>query len=151
MISGANKIYDLDEVDVRALLPQQPPFVMIDRLVYFDPIVSITELEVKDDNLFCEEGILSAYGMIENVAQTCAARIGFINQLSGEPIKLGFIGAIRQLDIKRLVKSGEVMSTSIRVNEEVFAMTLVTAAIHVGDECVLSCEMKIALSDIDAA
>lgn len=151
MISGVNKTNDINMVDVRTLLPQQPPFVMIDRLVYFDPIVSITELEVRTDNLFCEDGVLSAYGMIENVAQTCAARIGFINQISGEPIKLGFIGAIRQLDITRLVNTGELLSTTIRVNEEVFSMTLVSATIHVGDECVLSCEMKIALSDIDAA
>lgn len=151
MISGVNKAYDVKEVDVCSLLPQQPPFVMIDRLIYFDPIVSITELDVRDDNYFCEEGKLSAYGMIENVAQTCAARIGFINQFSGEPIKLGFIGAIRQLVINRLVRVGEKMTTSIKVNEEVFSMTLVSATINVGDECVFSCEMKIALSDIDAA
>lgn len=150
MTSGV-KEYDMTAVNVLDLLPQQPPFVMVDRMVAFDPIVTATTLTVAADNLFCEEGCLSPYGLIENVAQTCAARIGYINSTSGEPIRLGFIGAIRQLVISRLPKVGETIITTIHVDEEVFSMTLVSATVCVGDECIMSCEMKIALSNIDAA
>lgn len=141
---------DVGNFKVTELIPQRPPFVMIDRLSHIDPVVATSELEVRGDNLFVEGGRLTAPGMIENVAQTCAARIGYMNNVSAAPIKLGFIGAIRNLRIHRTARVGELLHTTITVKEEIFQMTLVDAETKSGDETILSAEMKIALSDIDA-
>jgi predicted hotdog family 3-hydroxylacyl-ACP dehydratase len=140
----------IEEIPVLELLPQRPPFVMIDRLIYFDRIVTKTELLVRNDNLFFEHQRLAASGLIENIAQTCAARMGYINRLSNESVKLGFIGAIRNLTILRTPREGELLTTTIEVKEEVFQMTLVDAVVRSGEEVLVTAEMKIAISDIDA-
>lgn len=139
-----------DDINILELLPQRPPFVMVDRLTYFCPETTRTELAVKSDNLFAADGRLSSYGMIENIAQTCAARMGYMSRLGGQSVKLGFIGAIRDLKINRQPAVGETIATEIRVREEVFGMTLVDASITVGEETLAAAEMKIALTDIDS-
>ena len=142
---------ELQTIDILTLLPQQPPFVMIDRLTHFDQVVTTTEFEVRGDNLFVENGVLNPCALVENIAQTCAARMGYINlYVYKEKVKLGFIGSIRNLCVMRSVKVGEMLTTSIEVVEEVMQMTLVNATVKIGDELIVSAEMKIALSDIDA-
>lgn len=140
----------VENINVTELIPQRPPFVMIDCLSHIDHIVATSKFEVRNDNLFVEDDRLTAPGMIENVAQTCAARIGYMNKVSNAPIKLGFIGAIRNLQIRRTARIGEVLYTTITVKEEIFQMTLVDAEMKSGNETILTAEMKIALSDINA-
>lgn len=141
---------ELSNIDIIELIPQRYPFIMIDRLTYFDPIVTTSKFKVCYDNIFLDEGHFSATGLIENIAQTCAARIGYINRLNHDVVKLGFIGAIRNLKIFRTPKVNDVLETTISVKEEVFQMTLVDAIIKLNGEAIVTAEMKIALSDIDS-
>lgn len=141
----------LEQINVLTLLPQRRPFVMIDRLTHFDPVRTVTELTVREDNLFYEDGQLNPCALVENIAQTCAARMGYINQyLYKENVKLGFIGGIKNLQVMRTARLGETLTTAIDVVEEVMQLTLVNATVSVGDETLVTAEMKIALSDIDA-
>ncbi|MBP3227408.1 MAG: pseudouridylate synthase [Bacteroidaceae bacterium] len=142
---------DFRDVDVLDLLPQQPPFVMVDRLVFLDGKVTVTETDVRPDNLFMEDYGLNPCGLIENIAQTCAARMGYINKyVYREGVKLGFIGAIKDLCVFRTVRAGERLTTRFEVLQEVMQLTLGRAEVKVGDEMVVTAEIKIALSDIDA-
>ena len=95
----------LETIDVLTLLPQRPPFVMIDRLIHFDEVVTTTQLEVRPDNLFMEaDGLLNNCALVENIAQTCAARMGYINQyIYKERVRLGFIGSIKKLLQRHIV------------------------------------------------
>jgi len=139
-----------EDIDVLTLLPQHRPFVMIDKLLHCDTEVARTSLQVKEENIFCDNGCFSESGLVENIAQTCAARIGYINvYVDKKTVKLGFIGAIRNLEIFRLPKIGELLVTQIVTKEEVFKMTLINATIMVGEEMIVSCEMKISTADID--
>ncbi len=141
----------LETIDVLTLLPQRPPFVMIDRLTHFDEVVTTTQLTVRPDNLFIEDGgVLNPCALVENIAQTCAARMGYINQyIYKERVRLGFIGSVKNLQILRTAHVGETLTTSIEVVQEVMQLTLVNATICVGDETIVTAEMKIALSDIE--
>lgn len=142
----------LRQIDVLELLPQRPPFVMIHQLVHFDAVVTTTELLVTADNFFVTDGRLNPCALVENIAQTCAVRMGYINQyIYKEKVKLGFIGSIKNLVINRTARVGETLTTSIRVVEEVMQLTLVEATVRVADETIVTAEMKIALSDIDAS
>lgn len=140
----------ISEIPMQELIPQRPPFVMVARLTAFDPVVTRTELAIEDDNIFVENGFLTASGVTENIAQTCAARMGYINLMNSQTVKLGFIGAIRNLEIHRLPRAGETIETTIEVREEVFGMTLVDATVYAGSDLIATSEMKIALSGIDA-
>ena len=142
---------EFEKIDILTLLPQQPPFVVVDKLLNCDRNTTKTSLTVRKDSIFVENGELTEAGVMENIAQTCAARMGFINRffLSDE-VKLGFIGAIKNLVIEELPKLGETLTTIIEITNEVFAITMVNAKVEVGEKLVASCEMKIAITDIDS-
>ncbi|MBP3788183.1 MAG: pseudouridylate synthase [Prevotella sp.] len=140
----------LETINVLDLLPQRPPFIMIDKLVFSDEVVTTTKFLVRSDNIFMEGDVLNACALVENIAQTCAARMGYINYVNHEKVRIGFIGSVRNLNILRPVRLGELLTTSIEVKEEVMQLTLVEASVRVGDETVVTAEMKIALSDIVA-
>jgi predicted hotdog family 3-hydroxylacyl-ACP dehydratase len=135
---------------LKELIPQRPPFVMIDRLVSSDKVYSVTELEVRSDNLFVDNGRMTASGLVENIAQTCAARMGYINLSQGEKVKIGVIGAVSGYEVFRTPKVGERIVTTIEVEEELFQITLVNAVIHCGEEVLARAKMKIALMDVDS-
>jgi hypothetical protein len=138
-------------IDIHELLPQQEPFVMIGSLVHFDKTLTITETEVRQDNIFVDEGNFSASGLMENIAQTCAARIGFVNKyILKKGIQLGFIGAVRNFEVLELPKVGDVMTTRVEVKEEVFGMTLADAIITCGEKVLVTSEMKIAVKEQNA-
>ena len=137
----------IQDITLNELLPQRPPFVMIDRLVSCDEVFAVTELTVREDNIFVEDERLTSSGLIENIAQTCAARIGYINLSYGGTVKIGVIGSISNLNIVRTPKVGEKLTTTIKLLEEVFQMTLVEAVIMSGDEELVRANMKIALTD----
>lgn len=137
----------IEDITLNELLPQRPPFVMIDRLVSCDEVLAVTELLVKEDNLFVEDERLTSSGLVENIAQTCAARIGYINLNNGGTVKIGVIGSISNLNIVRTPKVGEKLITTIELISEVMQMTLVEAVVRVGDEEIVRASMKIALTD----
>ena len=129
------------------LLPQRPPFVIVDRIADFNETTITTELLIKDNEIFIEDDKLSATGLIENIAQTCATRIGYINWLNNNAINIGYIGAVHDLNIYRRPKLGEKIQTTIESVVEIMNMTLVKAVVKCGDETLVEAEMKIAVSN----
>ena len=143
----------LEDIDILDLLPQRPPLIMIDRLTYFDPLVVKTVFTIQDEHLFCNNGRLEEAGLIENIAQTCAARTGYEvkMQLRGDgSIKIGYIGMIKQMEIFRNPLVGEQLETTVEIVEDVFSTTLVATEVKVGDELIATCEMKIFLTDTNS-
>ncbi|MGN0236679.1 MAG: pseudouridylate synthase [Lepagella sp.] len=142
---------DFDKIDIHTLLPQQEPFVMVGKLLHFDMDMTITSTVVSQDNIMVDHGVFSPSGIIENIAQTCATRIGYINKyILRKSIQLGFIGAIRGLHIRRLPSVGETLTTKIITLQEVFGMTLVRASVTIDEEIIAEAEMKIAVSEVES-
>lgn len=135
-------------VDVHELLPQKEPFVMIGKLTHFDMRKTVTETIIVPNNIFVNDGYFGAFGLIENVAQTCAARIGYINKyILKKSIQIGFIGAIRNMEIFTLPKVGDLITTTVDVQEEIFGMLLARAVITCDENQILETEMKIAVKE----
>lgn len=138
----------LRQIDIHELLPQQEPFVMIGTLICFDEVHTITETTIVADNIFVDDGRFSASGLIENVAQTCAARIGFVNKyILGNGITIGVIGAVRKLVINSLPAVGQTIITSVEQVSEVFGMTLAKATVTCNGEELLTTEIKISVRE----
>jgi predicted hotdog family 3-hydroxylacyl-ACP dehydratase len=137
---------DFRDIDIRTIIPQQASFVMVDRLVHFDNIFTKTEFEIRPGNLFLEEGKFLEAGLIENIAQTCAARMGYINTvILKDKVRLGFIGAMKSLVINKLPGVYSLLETTVEVVNEVFNITLVNATTVCNGEVLVTCEMKISL------
>ncbi len=142
----------MEQIDIHELLPQREPFVMVDKLVYFDEKTTTTSFLVREDNLFVENGRLNACALAENIAQTCAARLGYVNKyILKRGIQIGFIGAVKDMKVIDTPVVGDVLTTTIHVLEQIMGLTLVTAVIRIGDRVVTTAEMKIALADEVAA
>jgi predicted hotdog family 3-hydroxylacyl-ACP dehydratase len=138
------------EVNILDILPQRPPFVMIDRIIYFDNLRTKTSFIIRSENIFFDNGRLNEAGLSENMAQTCAARIGYINkELEGESVKLGYIGSMKNVEIRRLPEEGEEIVTEINVLEEIFKMTLVSVSVSSPHGIIAEGEMKIFITDIN--
>jgi predicted hotdog family 3-hydroxylacyl-ACP dehydratase len=138
------------DFDILDLLPQRPPFIMVDRLTCYDPVTTKTAFKVKRDNLFCRDGIMEESGLIENIAQTCAARMGYKEKTEPQRdgvIKIGFIGMIKTMHIFRNPHVGEELETTVEIREDVFNATLVETKVESGRETLATCEMKIYLTD----
>jgi len=129
--------------EILKYIPQRPPIVMIDKLLLSNEAKSETELTVRADNIFVENGALTAPGLTENMAQTAAARAGFTFLENGEAIKLGFIGAIKNLKIYQEPAVGSILKTEIRELAQVMNILSVKTEIRCENELVAECELKI--------
>lgn len=118
---------------------------MVDHLTDYSETQTTCELTIRKDNVFCENGELASAGLIEHIAQTCAARLGYYNKyILKTGVRLGFIGEVKDLEIVRLPREGETIETTIVVMQEIFDVTLVTAEVRVGEETIATTRLKIA-------
>lgn len=125
------------------LIPQRPPIVMVDSFFGIEENCSYSGLTVTPDNIFCETGKLQEPGIIEHIAQSAAARIGFIYTQQGAQVPLGFIGSVDKLRIYDLPEVGMKLFTETTVVQEVFDITLIAAQVKAGEELIAECRMKI--------
>ena len=138
----------LRNLDIHEVLPQQEPFVVVGRLVRFALDTSTTETLVAEDNIFVEDGYFSAFGMMENIAQTCAARIGFYNKyILLKPVEIGYIGAIREYDVHSLAPAGSLLTTTVDVEEEIFGMTLARATVRCGEDVLATARVQLSVKN----
>lgn len=139
---------ELEKIDIHELLPQQEPFVMVDTLTFFDEKITSTKFTVRKDNIFVEDGVLNECAIAENIAQTCAARLGYINKyILKRGIQIGFIGGIKNLVFSETPKVGDILHTTIYVTEQVMEITLVNATVKCCDRIIATAEMKIAMAE----
>lgn len=129
--------------DILSLIPQRAPFVMADILVSADDTGATTHFEVRSENMFVVNNRLTGPALIENIAQTAAARMGYLCRQRNEEVPVGFIGAVQQLKIFKLPAVGDLLTTIITIKNLVFDVTVVSGKITVDGEDIAQCEMKI--------
>jgi 3-hydroxyacyl-[acyl-carrier-protein] dehydratase len=131
------------QTDILEYIPQRQPIVMIDRIVDISETRVACEFKVRDNNLFVTEGKLLEPGIIENIAQAIAAGAGYRANEKNEKVKLGYIAAIKNLNIYAKPLVGDVLSTSVEIINEVFSVTIVQAEVLCGSTKIADCEMRI--------
>ena len=134
--------------NILSCIPQRAPFVMVDKLLYSDETVTRSAFLIRADNIFVEYGYIKEPGLVENIAQTAAARAGHTSQLQNKPVALGYIGAIKNLEIYFLPKTGDQLVTEITVQNQIFDVTLISGKITCNEKEVAKCEMKIFINQI---
>jgi len=125
------------------LIPQKHPFVMVDTLVSFSKTDIISEFTIKKDNMFFLNGKLSEPGLIESMAQSVALHTGYDFFLKGEDAPTGYIGSIKKIEIIKLPKIGETISTHVKILQEFLGITLVEIEVlNKNKEVIASGQMK---------
>ncbi len=134
----------LRDIDIHDILPQREPFILVDKLTYIDDTSTRTEVTIADNCIFVSDGTYISEGLIEIVAQTCAARIGYISKyVLHKGVSIGYIGAIRALEQNYIPKVGDNLICSIDILDQVFNMSRAKAVIYCGTQVVLTTEIKI--------
>jgi len=103
-------------IDIKNYLPHRKPFLMVDMIHKMDETSVETVFEIKADNIFTDNGFFTEAGLIENAAQTCSAIVakGFFieNNIDKQKVAvIGFISAIKKLQVFSLPKSGTTITT----------------------------------------
>lgn len=134
----------LRTLDMHDILPQREPFILVDKLTRFDDTHTCTESVISEDNIFVKNGVYASEGMMEVVAQTCAARIGYISKyVLHKGVSIGYIGAIRALQVSALPRVGDTLECSIEILDQVFNMSRAKAQISCKGQILISMEIKI--------
>lgn len=136
--------------EVQQYIPQRPPIVMVDGLLEHEGEVSVSALTIAPDNIFVSDGHLQMPGMVENIAQTAALRMGYSYRLEATPSgaapakpPVGFIGEVKNLKIHVLPLVGATIRTRIEVLHTIFTASVIRGEVLYDGQVAAECEMKI--------
>jgi 3-hydroxymyristoyl/3-hydroxydecanoyl-(acyl carrier protein) dehydratase len=132
---------------ILSLIPQRPPFVMIDKILVSDEAMTRSSFVVRENNIFVENELLKEPGLVENIAQTAAARAGYNAQMEHKPVQVGYIAAIKNLQIKNFPKINDELITEISIENQIFNVSLISGKITCNEQLIAQCEMKIFISN----
>lgn len=128
-------------------IPQRNPICLVHSIYECSEETVKTGFVVEADHLFIDKGHLSEAGIIENLAQSCAAQAGYVCSLRNMPPKVGFIANIKDLKIHNLPPVNSEVITRVKLKAFVMNVTLVIATSTYNDIPVAECEMKIFIQD----
>jgi len=120
---------------------------MVDEILSTDNSQTITSFLITEDNLFCEDGIFYEAGMIENIAQTVAAGAGYhLKEKNDEP-KIGFIGAVKKLEVFSRPNTGSTINTLVKLITTFENAMIIEGTIFEKEEPIVTCQMNIFIID----
>ena len=141
------------EKEILDLIPQRPPMVMIENLLRCDGKVTITNLNIREDNIFLNMTGFSASGLMETMAQTAAARTGWLlkrgSASDNKKAPIGVIGSIKNFRLYFQPAAGNVITTTVEVLYEIMQATIVNARVEVEGKLAAEAELQIFLTESD--
>ena len=130
------------QYNIADYIPQRPPFIFIDTIEEVNETLARTCFTIPADYVMVTDGHLTLAGLAENAAQTCAVRIGF---MAGN--KIGYIGAIKQMETRSLPRVGQTLTTEVRLIQEVLNICMMECVTSVDGEIVATATLKLATVD----
>ena len=131
--------------DIKNLIPQRSPIMMVDELLEAHDDIARTSLNIRDDNFFLEsDGAIAEPGVIEHIAQSASAFAGYNAMQAGatEP-PVGYIGEVKRFRLNRRPCKGETLVTTITMGPTVNGVTIITGETVSGEETIATTQMKI--------
>jgi 3-hydroxymyristoyl/3-hydroxydecanoyl-(acyl carrier protein) dehydratase len=125
------------------LIPQKPPFVLVDKLLYVDENNSHGSFKIPDKNIFVKHGYFSTPGMVESMAQTAAAGTGYLFAREKKGVPIGYIGAVQKLEVVDWPPANAEIIMEISLLTNILQVSLVSGVVKYNGKIMASCEMKI--------
>jgi 3-hydroxyacyl-[acyl-carrier-protein] dehydratase len=128
-------------------IPQRDPFIAVHYLLQATDDFAETQFEVLSESIFVKNGLLQEPGLLENIAQTAAAQMGYVCKKKGLKVPLGYIASIKNLKVFSLPPIGTVLTTSIQITNHVLSVILLEGIVRLNGAIVCQCEMRIFIGD----
>ena len=116
---------------------------MVGKLLYTDDTITRSSFVIGADNVFVRDNLFHEAGLLENIAQTAALRAGYIAQEENRPVSVGYIGAVKNLDIFILPKVGDEIMTEVTIETKVMDITVLTGEVKHNEALLAQCEMRV--------
>lgn len=139
-----NTIFNKDFVE--NLLPQKFPFVMVDKMFSYTETSIVSGFKIREDAIFFQNGYFVESGLIEHMAQSVALHTGYQFFLKQEPAPTGYIGSIKDVEIKKLPKLNDEIQTTVTILQEFGGITLVDVVTTLNDIEIAKGQMKTVLA-----
>lgn len=134
--------------DISHLIPQKSPFIMVDCLLDFSKNKVVSSFKVSENNLFLKNNTLLESGLIENMAQTVALHTGYDFFLKNEIPPTGYIGSIKKVEILKLPKLNDIITTKVDILHEFNGVTMVAVKVfNASSEEIAFGEMKTVIAN----
>jgi len=128
-------------------IPHRAPFVMVDNLVSATRERFESDFTVTRDNVLVQDGFFQETGLIEHIAQTCAASFGYLDREEGGKPKIGFIGAVSKVLVTELPPVDSTIRTVVTPLHQLGNIYLVKGESFLDGRILLGCELKIVVSE----
>lgn len=127
---------------VENLIPQKPPFVMVDALLEYSENKIQSGLLLSEENIFVKNQVFQEAGIIEHMAQSVALYTGYQYYLKNQKAPTGYIGSIKKADIFQLPVTGQHLTSKVKVLQEFAGVTLVEISTSSNGEPIANAQMK---------
>lgn len=135
------------DIHVEKLIPQRPPFLLVDKILSHDDHITESVFSIGADHILIEDGVLSAYGLIENMAQSAALRSGYEAYKNNLKPKTGFIGTITNSNIYLLPSAGSTIRTEVLQTTQIMNIIVIECKCFQDEILLADCSMKIVLME----
>jgi predicted hotdog family 3-hydroxylacyl-ACP dehydratase len=129
--------------EITRYIPQRGSMVMIHDIVHITDDSATTQFEILPDNVFVKDGFLREPGLLENIAQTAAAQMGYTHMKKGLLIPIGYIASVKRLQVFDFPPIGNWLSTSIQVINQVLNVIQIEGLVNFNGSVICTCEMNI--------
>ena len=116
---------------------------MIDDVISADEKHTLTTFTIAPDNIMTENGFFTEGGLVENMAQTAGAGTGYMAMQRGKPTPMGYIAALKNVNIIALPKINDTIRTEVKFGQIVMNFHQVQGRVFSGDNEIANCEFKI--------
>jgi 3-hydroxyacyl-[acyl-carrier-protein] dehydratase len=144
-------------IDIKHYLPHREPMLMVDFIYELSNQSVKTVFEIKEGNLFVENGVFAEIGLIENAAQTCSSIVGqsfFLDdnhELKEGVEVIGFISGIKKIKVLGLPKLGETINTSAtlasRFDADGYSICTMLCEIHKNEKLLFEAEINLFIQE----
>lgn len=133
--------------NIKSLIPQREPIMMVDSLDRVEGDTCVTSLTVRADNYFIDDdGLVAEPGLVEHFAQSASAFAGKRTLEAGATKPpVGYIGEIKHFHCYRRPTIGERLTTTISMGPTVGEVTIIRGETISGNEKIADTQMKIAI------
>lgn len=137
----------MDTHAILDLIPQRPPVVCVDKLLEVSLEETRSAFMIPKDFIFQKNGFVTTAGLLENIAQTAAARAGYFARENKEEVRLGFIVAFKNVQSGNLPPTGTQINTKVTFMQSILNMSIFYGEVYLHDNLLLSCEIRILVDD----